>query len=124
MAEFYTDHAPALCPRPPLVINTDPHDPGTVLAVVTDELRAADITLPTQPTAAPDRPAVDVRLAVAHQRLGGSTMLGGTVTDAFTYRGALMQMFQLASLTQTKGQTRLWNPYDLLRTDGLTGAAS
>lgn len=124
MREFYTEHAPALCPHPPLVIDTDPLGPADVLAVVADELRQAGADLPERLPAAPVHPDVDARFCGFYEELGGPAVLGGTVTDAFAYRGTLMQMFQLASLTQTGGHTRLWNPYPRLAADDLTGAPS
>ncbi|MEU8268277.1 AAA family ATPase [Sphaerisporangium sp. NPDC049002] len=123
MSEFYTEHAPSLCPHPPLVIDTDRLTLSAVLSAVADELRTAGATVPAHPPTAPAKPGVDARFGGFYRKLGGSAVLGGTVTDAFAYRGGLMQMFQLASLIQLHGLTRLWNPLNVLPTDDLNGAA-
>ncbi|WP_067181524.1 AAA family ATPase [Microtetraspora niveoalba] len=115
MAEFYTEHSRALCPNPPLVIDTDPLDPAAVLSVVAGELRAAGALLPAHIPTAPGQPDVDARFADFYAESGGRDLFGRTVTDAFAYRGGLMQMFQLAALTQVDGHTSLWNPYHALR---------
>ncbi|WP_214109561.1 AAA family ATPase [Acrocarpospora catenulata] len=124
MRQFYTEHAPDLCPNPPLIIDTDPLTPAAVLSAVADELRAAGASLPASLPAAPHAPTVDARFADFYRQFGGAAVLGGTVTDAFPHRGGgVMQMFQLASLIHTRdGITRLWNPFDLLPTHDPCGA--
>ncbi len=114
LAEFYIDKAPALCPQPPLIIQTDPLTPETVLSLVAEELSTHGATLHVTPTAAPPQPAVDDRFTDQHAALGGTAALGEPITAAFAYRGGLMQMFQLASLFRSDGHTRLWDPYQVL----------
>lgn len=121
LTEFYTEHAPDLCPHPPLVIDTTPLATSAVISALVGELRAAGADVPVRLTAAPTDPTVDVRFAAYHRELGGAAVLGGTVTDAFAYRGGLMQIFQLAALVQHHGRTRLWNPFDTLPIDDPTG---
>lgn len=122
MTVFYTKHAPDLCPHPPLVIDTTLLTPSAVILAVAGELRAAGADVSARLAAAPVAPAVDARFTAHYRELGGAAVLGGTVTDAFTYRGGLMQMFQLAALVQHHGRTRLWNPFDTLPIDDPTGA--
>lgn len=114
LAEFYIDKAPALCARPPLIIQTDPLTPETVLSLVTEELSTHGATLPVAPTAASPRLAVDDRFTEQYAALGGTATLGEPITAAFAYRDGLMQMFQLASLFHSDGHTHLWDPYQVL----------
>lgn len=114
LAEFYTDKAPALCPQPPLIIQTDSLTRETVLSLVVDELSIRGAALPVVPPAARPRPAVDDRFNEHYATFGGTATLGEPITAAFTYRGGLMQMFQLASLFRSDGHTRLWDPYQVL----------
>ncbi|MBD2896180.1 hypothetical protein amrb99_51240 [Actinomadura sp. RB99] len=131
LAEFYTDKAPALCPQPPLIIQTDSLTRETVLSLVADELSIRGAALPVAPPVARTRPAVDDRFTEQYAALGGTATLGEPITAAFAYRGGLMQMFQLASLFHSDGHTRLWDPDQVLESHTadllehrLTGAPS
>lgn len=124
MREFYLEHAPALCPNLPMVIDTDPLDHAAVLGAVAAELAAAGAAIPTGLAPAKAQPGVDERFFATYDRFGGSSMLGGPVTGAFAYRGGQMQMFELASLHKTAGLTALWDPLGTMSAEDLTGAAS
>ncbi|MDL4813070.1 AAA family ATPase [Actinomadura opuntiae] len=117
LADFYTDKAPALCPEPPLVIQTDPFTPETVLSLVTSELSTYGVVVPAAPPAVPLNSAVDDRFGEHHAALGGTATLGEPITAAFAYRGGLMQIFQLASLFRFDDRTRMWDPYQVLESD-------
>ncbi|MGW4424534.1 hypothetical protein [Streptosporangium sp. NPDC004631] len=107
---FYREHAPGLCPRPPLVIDTGPLSRQAVLEIVATELAVAGVSLPSDVWPIDPRPLVDDAFAIAHNAAGGAAVLGNPVTPAFIYRGGLMQMFQLAALHQAGDRTSLWNP--------------
>ncbi|SFL20869.1 Thymidylate kinase [Streptosporangium canum] len=110
MSVFYREHAPELCPRPPLIIDTGPLDRDAVMTIVATELAAAGITLPAHVATADPQPPIDGAFAIPYNATGGAAVLGNPVTSAFPYRDGQMQMFQLGSLYRVGDHTHPWNP--------------
>lgn len=107
---FYREHAPELCPRPPLIIETSRLDHDAVVTTVATELAASGVGLPSHVTTSDSHPMIDDAFAIPYNATGGAAVLGDPVTSAFTYRGGQMQMFQLAGLHRVGDHTVPWNP--------------
>ncbi|SNQ47599.1 Thymidylate kinase [Frankia canadensis] len=111
---FYTDIAPALCPTPPLIVETDEATPNTVLAKISGLLADAGLgdTAATLATAtAPDiRPALDPRFLPVYHALGGLESFGHPFTEPLDHRGGTVQLCQLGALHRdATGHTKLWD---------------
>lgn len=111
---FYTDIAPALCPSPPLIINTDGATLDTVLASVADLLSGAGladiaqrlVTAPA-PTA---RPELAPGFAGTYDALGGLEAFGHPFAEPIAHRGGSVQLCQLGALHRDPaGRTGLWD---------------
>ncbi|MER7211515.1 hypothetical protein ABT340_31055 [Streptosporangium sp. NPDC000239] len=105
---FYREHAPELCPRPPLIIDTSSLTPGAIQEMVAVELALSGVS--SEGWSVSSRPLIADAFAIAYNAAGGAAVLGSPVTTAFAYRGGLMQMFQLAALHQVGDHTFVWNP--------------
>lgn len=116
---FYTDVAPALCPSPPLIIDTDGASPDTVLAQVAGLLSEVGLPDSAQRLLTSTAPAISPELAAhfadAYEALGGLEALGHPFTEPLDHRGATVQLCQLGALHRgPSGRARLW---DLLADD-------
>ena len=92
LREFYLQHAAALCPRQPIVIDTDPLSLAQTVGEVARLLRTDGLDIGTLTLPEAQRSVVDPQLRSEYFASGGLAVLGHPVTPAFTHQFHRIQM--------------------------------